>query len=228
MRRIRLSCLLVAPLIPFVMPGLARAYTTGCTPEEDGTTCYRASCSYSDIASAISAANAGDTIRISPGSCTFSNTLYVTKALHIIGAGSDRVRITDNDVANGTWDLNAPGLIRLSGFTIDGGPTGYGGTIRAHTDNNGWPCKDQAGRGPNQSSQPMYEWDNTHNGANGNYSINNFSGCSNPSVFDHVQDGRDYFTDTHMPGYSAYTYPHPLVKGPSRPSPPENLRTHGR
>lgn len=91
-------------------------------------------------------------------------------------------------------------------------------------EDNGWPCKDQIGRGPNQSSKPSYEWNNLRNGAAADWAIENLGGCSNPSTLDHIQLGRDLFNDTEMPGYTAYTYPHPLTGG--TPSPPTDLLGH--
>lgn len=81
----------------------------------------------------------------------------------------------------------------------------------------GWPCLDQIGRSsgtafPNQTSAPLYGWNNGSS-----------IGCSNGgtctgaiSITDdgdaHVQAGRDYINNgtTAKPGYTPYTYPHPL------------------
>jgi hypothetical protein len=77
----------------------------------------------------------------------------------------------------------------------------------------GWPCKDQIGRGSQQSSQPFYEWNNTKNGSDVDVTVtNNWIGCTDPQPSDHVQEGRDYFNDTPRPGYTPYTYPHPLTQ----------------
>ncbi|MBN1812597.1 MAG: hypothetical protein JXA14_12230 [Anaerolineae bacterium] len=77
----------------------------------------------------------------------------------------------------------------------------------------GWPCKDQIGRGSQQSSQPFYEWNNTKNGSDVDVTVyNNWTGCTDPQPSDHVQEGRDYFNDTPRPGYTPYVYPHPLTK----------------
>lgn len=54
-------------------------------------------------------------------------------------------------------------------------------------------------------------------------------GCGNGQVAsNYVQAGRDYFT-TAKPGYTPYTYPHPLhtqyaLSGANAPQPPQNLR----
>lgn len=80
---------------------------------------------------------------------------------------------------------------------------------------NGYPLRDQIGRGldasfwvwdaagPVQASQPVYIWDNNHEGGAITLSIANNSGGW-------IQADRDYFNNTAMPGYVPYTYPHPL------------------
>ena len=100
----------------------------------------------------------------------------------------------------------------------------------------GYPCYDQIGRAPDsdgdgiQDLEPVYEWDNLidydDNGSyeiNGNFSIvsQESSGCIGPSIADHIQKNRDFYNDTQKPGYTSYTYPHPLRK----PFPPMNLKT---
>ena len=96
----------------------------------------------------------------------------------------------------------------------------------------GWGCRDQIGRGTKQQLYPIYEWNNCKNAL----------GCEAGSADDidiaiyapeggtdytstHIQSGRDYVSDTQMPGYSAYQYPHPLrgrannrVTGAARPT----------
>jgi hypothetical protein len=89
----------------------------------------------------------------------------------------------------------------------------------------GYPCRDQIGRATNQTLQPFYEWNNTKNGTNVNVSVYIHSGCSNPSPLDHIKENRDYYNDTPRPGYTPYTYPHPLAAVSSaQPSPPVHLR----
>jgi hypothetical protein len=60
---------------------------------------------------------------------------------------------------------------------------------------------------PNPETEPCYSWNNIHS-PDGEHL--NFV----PSVgaFTIVQ-GRDYFNDMAMPGYTPYTYPHPLTTG---------------
>ncbi|NLO39976.1 MAG: hypothetical protein GX115_10985 [Ruminiclostridium sp.] len=81
---------------------------------------------------------------------------------------------------------------------------------------NGYPGRDQNGVttltpgdawGP-QTVEPIYEWNNTYDG--GHFPVvqnNNFA----PECYNHVQEGRDYFNNTHRPEYVPYVYPHPLT-----------------
>lgn len=94
----------------------------------------------------------------------------------------------------------------------------------------GWMCRDQIGAStdeflwtganpnPPQEKVPAYFWNNTKNGSPTLPQINNSTG-------DHIQSGRDYIDDgTVRPGYTAFTYPHPLRSGTmSPPDPPTNL-----
>jgi len=95
----------------------------------------------------------------------------------------------------------------------------------------GYPCLDAPGQGqsdlisgttptpatwPHQALAPVYAWNNTVNG-----SVSNL--VSNTSV---VVENRDFY-NTPKPGYTPYTYPHPLTTSPTTsPSPlsaPTNL-----
>ena len=77
--------------------------------------------------------------------------------------------------------------------------------------NNGWPCKDQIGRGPNQAQYPSYEWGNKWaDTSDVDFGVSDPWGCSSPSMTDHIAADRDYYNDTERPSYAAYTYPHPL------------------
>jgi hypothetical protein len=90
---------------------------------------------------------------------------------------------------------------------------------------NGWPCRDQIGRGrdnwqwtsgnpyPSQTSEPAYLWGNTMNGAPAQVRIRNNSG-------NWIQAGRDYVNGTPRPGYVPLAYPHPMSTGGSTPTPP--------
>ena len=69
---------------------------------------------------------------------------------------------------------------------------------------------------PNQASEPFYEWNNTINGVDGDI----VGGTAD------LIEGISYINDTARPGYSPYTYPHPLVTGDTEtnaPQAPANL-----
>lgn len=72
---------------------------------------------------------------------------------------------------------------------------------------------------PHQASEPWYEWNNKWT------QPKNDPGTKwsnqNPTV---IQQSRDYFLDTQMPGYTSYTYPHPLIGTHSVPRARQNLR----
>jgi hypothetical protein len=61
---------------------------------------------------------------------------------------------------------------------------------------------------PHQVREGCYSWNNvyTPNGHHINWSP------SSPGLLEH----RDYFSDTPLPGYTPYTYPHPLASGAAR------------
>jgi hypothetical protein len=84
-------------------------------------------------------------------------------------------------------------------------------------------------------SEPVYIWNNTgdHGGGGNNYSLSDGAGiggsCTNAdSVVNYVVLNRDIFVSA-KPGYTPYTYPHPLAHGSgstglgSGPSAPKNL-----
>ena len=81
-----------------------------------------------------------------------------------------------------------------------------------------YPCLDQIGVGPasthlGKSIQPAYVWGNTKNGV----AIDMQNGICGETV---TVEGRDYINGTEKPGYTAYTYPHPLIDGYVEPDPP--------
>jgi hypothetical protein len=87
----------------------------------------------------------------------------------------------------------------------------------------GWPCEDQIGVGQgawqNQTLQPSYFWNNGSTSTQIN--------CTSP----HLVVGRDYFDNgTAMPGYTPYTYPHPLqgAKTQGSVAPPAGLSAQVR
>jgi hypothetical protein len=103
-----------------------------------------------------------------------------------------------------------------------------------NTLSNGYPALDQVGHGtcqdqirgdnpvnmrtgtpawPTQALEPVYEWNDTWTPVPENPGNKVTTQC------DIVQLGRDILTDTPMPGYTPYTYPHPLTVGGPSPSP---------
>jgi hypothetical protein len=74
----------------------------------------------------------------------------------------------------------------------------------------GWRCQYQIGsmgEGPTAIGYPLYLWANTVAGAS--VGMECTDGCN------HVQSGRDFINNgsTAKPGYTPYTYPHPLSTG---------------
>jgi len=73
---------------------------------------------------------------------------------------------------------------------------------------------------PPQALEPIYSWNNTINGSN-----INIGSYGEPTL----KEGRDYYNSTPMPGYTPYTYPHPLIKGlPSRTQTTQNTTTNSQ
>lgn len=85
-------------------------------------------CSYAAVQSAVSAANAGDTVTVPAGTATWTSMLSINKDIQLIGAGQGSTIITNNaprTANNGTifsWGTSANGICRLSGFTFTAGP----------------------------------------------------------------------------------------------------------
>lgn len=95
----------------------------------------------------------------------------------------------------------------------DPGAAGGRGISLEEEDSGSYPLLYQVGRGKNQVLDPAYVWDNG--------SKNNGGGMEGMSVGSQdppIHLGRDYFT-TARPGYTPYTYPHPLTQGGVDPKP---------
>ncbi|MEK6840699.1 MAG: PGF-pre-PGF domain-containing protein [Nanoarchaeota archaeon] len=96
-----------------------------------------------------------------------------------------------------------------------------------------YPCLDQVGRGkgnlisgdtplpaawPNQTLEPVYQWNNTLNG------VTNPVAAAAYNI--HPKENRDFYNNVAMPGYTSYTYPHPLVSGAADTTAP--VRSNGQ
>ena len=94
-------------------------------------------------------------------------------------------------------DLRAGSGVVFNNHQI--GSNGGGGYVKLREEDTGaWPQLYQIGRGQNQTSDPAYVWGNDssmHVGPSGT-----------------VTQGVDFFVSA-KPGYTPYTYPHPMVTG---------------
>ncbi len=77
----------------------------------------------------------------------------------------------------------------------------------------GYPCKDQHGRTTGQQHHPIYVWDNVFNAQDIDMQMFDPWQCTDPSMADHLQEGRDFINDAHLPGYVPSPYPHPMTLG---------------
>lgn len=116
---------------------------------------------------------------------------------------------------------------RAYGFGMCDGTNPYDGNIEA----NGYPCFDQIGRGegdlmaewdaintvtgrkswPRQKLEPLYVWGNDHRPVKWNTGL--LVSVDSPTV---IKENREYYIGRCMPGYSPYTYPHPLRYEPQQ------------
>jgi hypothetical protein len=90
--------------------------------ESEAATINAASCSYSDVSSAVAAASTGDTVLVPEGSATWSSGLNINKGISLIGAGIGNTVITAGSgsmISYAPSDPSANALFRLSGFTLD-------------------------------------------------------------------------------------------------------------
>jgi hypothetical protein len=143
----------------------------------------------------------------------------------------------DNNV---TVDNQRTCIAYAGRFTRCNGSNMYDGNTAGEY---GWPCRDQIGRGSgvpmgvSQPSVPLYAWNNGASAitVNGDFELcatqppprltTHIKTSGDPSphtggVLDYVNNG-----STPKPGYTPYTYPHPLTRGlsPSSIQPPQNL-----
>lgn len=66
-----------------------------------------------------------------------------------------------------------------------------------------------------QDLEPIYLWNNTGTGNYNAPGVADYSpnecGSTAPSAVEYIQANREYYTSTPKPGYTPYTYPHPLT-----------------
>jgi hypothetical protein len=102
------------------------------TAHADAATGSAASCSNTDVQSAINSAAAGDTVLVPAGNCTWTGAVAISgKALTLRGAGIGVTTITDG-VAPGamlTAAASSTNFVDISGFTFVKGADKSGGTI---------------------------------------------------------------------------------------------------
>lgn len=81
-----------------------------------------------------------------------------------------------------------------------------------------------------QDLEPIYLWSNTGTGNYGSPSIADYSpnqcGGSAPNSSTYIQADREYYLGTSKPGYTPFTYPHPLTTGSALP--PTGVTTYVR
>ena len=111
------------------------------------------------------------------------------------------------------WTAGDKYEIRRPSILLDQPGRGQGDLITGAT-----PINSTTGKAtwPHNALEPAYSWNNkyTPTGA----SVNFKAGFSNVRL---QQEGRDFYNNTPMPGYTPYVYPHPLVSGLA---PPTNLK----
>jgi len=89
------------------------------TLNANATTINAASCSSSDVSSAIAKASNGDTVSVPAGNCTWPSNISISnKTITVLGAGAGNTVIS-----TGTFTLN-DSAARISGFTFNIGTAG--------------------------------------------------------------------------------------------------------
>ncbi len=134
-----------------------------------------------------------------------------------------------NNIVNG-YNLGAINIYNdRSMASKDYCPCNGSDTIDGNEETNGYPCRDQIGRGPRdpetgkQTLEPYYQWDNTVNDTGKLAFLTQEDGLNTT----HLKENRDYYNNIPRPYYTPYIYPHPLTIDQNAdiisPSVPENL-----
>src|SRR5262245_1579130 len=87
----------------------------------------------------------------------------------------------------------------------------------------GYPGRDQPGITTGQVSSPIYVWNQTNDPGVGTWAGGKSADEALIATF--IVRGRDWFNNIQMPGYTPYTYPHPLVIGGNPPPTPTPTAT---
>jgi len=87
--------------------------------EVSATTVSAASCSYSDVSSAVNSANPEDTV-IVPGNCNWDSTLTITRGIRLVG-GPATIQGGGLEYAPDATARSNDEAFEVSGFTFDGG-----------------------------------------------------------------------------------------------------------
>ena len=125
-----------------------------------------------------------------------------------------------NNVVTGTWgnpDIVIDNVRSCESRSVSGMCNGSSSWDGNESDQAGYPCRDQIGRStdqwlwtsskpyPPQSLDPAYAWNNKH--GNDDVVFYHHNCETNKS---HIKIGRGIFIGIAKPGYTPYTYPHPL------------------
>ena len=130
------------------------------------------------------------------------------------------------DIRDGAWgDKDEIGFIVEELRRGAGGyPCWTGGYPAPHQVGWGWSTGGTRSGMGTQDIEPVYVWNNTGTGNYRSPSVGDWSpsdcGASAPSALDYIHLNRDYYLSTPKPGYTPYTYPHPLTGSVVSDGPP--------
>lgn len=99
---------------------VALLLTTIWATDSLGATNYATNVSLTAVQAAINAASDGDVVVVPAGSATWSTTLYISRAIQLLGAGTNLTHITSAGKAVSISPPNAQ-FGRISGFDFNGG-----------------------------------------------------------------------------------------------------------
>jgi len=111
---------------------LLAAFSTVLYSTTQAKTITALSCSEKDVQAAIHSASNGDTVKVPPGSCTWTSTVTISNSQQITLAGTDSTTITFN---GGYLDVTA-GMVSntfITGFIFNGSYTNGDSPIAIHT-----------------------------------------------------------------------------------------------